>query len=143
MNQQMSAGMAWVFGLGTAVVASLAGYLIVSAGTLGTLGLFAIIFAIGAVLAVKKTRMSKGGVVGTFIACAVIACIGLFMTTSSTLAAEVAAEVAKSPELNGGEVVNETAANAAGGLAGALVTVGGFVAALLGSVLGGLIPSKS
>lgn len=142
MQQKMASGVAWVFGLMAAGVAALSGYGIVSVGTLGTLALYGLVFAVVAAIAVKKTAMSKGGIVGTFIACAVLGCIGFFLTTSSTLAAEVAAEVAKDPELNAGTAINEAAAGAAGGFAGALLTVGAFFFGFVGSLLGGLIPKK-
>ena len=111
--------MAWAFGLGAAVLGSLTGFLIVSVGALGTLAAFGLTFAVLAAMAVSKTSMSRGGVIGAFIACSVVGCIGFYMTTSNVLAAELAAEVANSPDM---AEVGQAAQDAAAGVAGELAT---------------------
>ncbi len=144
MQQRMGSGMAWAFGLGAAVLGSLTGFLVVSVGTLGTLGAFGLMFAVFAAVAVSKTSMSRGGVIGVFIACALVGCIGFYMTTSNVLASELAAEVAKSPDMaEVGQATADAAAGVAGGFAGALLSVGAFVAALVFSIVGSLVGKKA
>ncbi|MCH9686193.1 MAG: hypothetical protein K0V04_32470 [Deltaproteobacteria bacterium] len=143
MSNRMSSGSAWLFGLGAAVVASLSGFAVMTLEMLGTIAAFAIIYGVVAGAAVKKTNMSKGGVVGVFIVCLIIGCIGYWMTSASTMASAVAQEVAKDPQVAGGhQEIADAAAGAAGGLAGALMTIVAFVGGLIGSLLGGLIPRK-
>lgn len=141
-TSRMGSGAAWLFGLAAIVVGTGVGYLAVSLGGLGSIGLFALGYVVFAALAVSKTAMGRGGVIGVFMACAVLGCIGYFKTSSSALASYVETTAVTDPQLAGDPQVSAAAASVAGGLGGAFLTVGAFVAATLGSVVGAVIGRK-